>query len=138
MAVFNVAESFNRVSLICVPENGNDPETGCRACGEGARSVYEQCRQTYYLKQQVSATKKLSEEKNISPVSISEIDSLRSENVNLKSEILKQEQVLSEINYKNSQNYNITDLQLASIIIFSLIVGYIISFLINKLISNKV
>ena len=33
----------------CIPI---DPETGCRACGDNARIDYEQCRQTYFLKQQ--------------------------------------------------------------------------------------
>ena len=36
----------------CIPMDEPDPETGCRACGDNARTEYEQCRQAYYLKKQ--------------------------------------------------------------------------------------
>lgn len=38
--------------IVCVPSDEPDTETGCRACGDNARSDYEQCRQAYYLKKQ--------------------------------------------------------------------------------------
>lgn len=38
--------------IICVPKDEPDPETDCRACGDNARTEYEQCRQSYYLKKQ--------------------------------------------------------------------------------------
>lgn len=43
--------SFNFYNS-CVPLDGPDSETGCQACGTNARSDYEQCRQSYYLKKQ--------------------------------------------------------------------------------------
>ncbi|MCX6738113.1 MAG: hypothetical protein NTY11_01700, partial [Candidatus Parcubacteria bacterium] len=40
----------------CIPLNEADPETGCRVCGDiGDNSItiaYEQCRQSYFVKQQ--------------------------------------------------------------------------------------
>ena len=35
------------------PPDRPDPETGCRGYGDNARTEYEQCRQSYYLKKQV-------------------------------------------------------------------------------------
>jgi hypothetical protein len=40
------------ISFLCVPQTAPDPETGCRFCGSNAKTDYEQCRQTFFLKQQ--------------------------------------------------------------------------------------
>lgn len=50
MAVFNT--SFANKAVSCTNGGNPDPETGCVACGENAQSVYEQCRQTFFLKEQ--------------------------------------------------------------------------------------
>jgi len=49
------AATFDLTPLLfprCIPKDAPDPETGCRACGDNARTEYEQCRQAYYLKKQ--------------------------------------------------------------------------------------
>ncbi len=51
MAVFNVG--FANKAISCTNKGNPDPETGCLACGDNAQSVYEQCRQNYYLKKDV-------------------------------------------------------------------------------------
>lgn len=50
MGAFDV--SFFNKKISCIPGENPDPETGCIACGDNARSDYEQCRQSYYLKKQ--------------------------------------------------------------------------------------
>lgn len=50
MPAFDFSGLNNKYS--CVPIENPDPETGCRVCGDNAKNDYEQCRQTFYLKQQ--------------------------------------------------------------------------------------
>lgn len=60
----------------CVPLNEPDPETGCRACGDNARTDYEQCRQVYYLKKQ---TEILESQQNSKNTSIEELEAKNQE-----------------------------------------------------------
>ena len=83
------AVTFNLSLPICIPTDGLDPETGCRACGDNARTEYEQCRQAYYLKKQTE----LLESQQVSQKTL----------VEKEQTIAGKEQVIKELESKNQE-----------------------------------
>jgi len=125
MAVFNFAQYFR-----CIPSEGSDPETGCKACGENARSEYEQCRQTYFLEKQAENTKLISENQNNE--FSSEIKTLQQENNQLKLQILEQQNINNGLE-QNQQQYESSISLLTSLIFVSFIFGGLITYIVIKL-----
>jgi len=86
------APTFNLSPILfplCIPKDGPDPETGCRACGDNARIEYEQCRQSYYLKKQAQ----LLEAQQISQKTLTEKEQT----------IIGKEQTITELESKNRE-----------------------------------
>jgi hypothetical protein len=126
MAIFDA--SFFNSKIYCVNDGIPDPETGCAACGENARSIYEQCRQTYYLKKQTELT---ATEQKENKVTVS-ITGLEEENASLKSELATQVNINNQMREEYSSYYNLTGLTVILIIFTSVIAGYLIHFFIKK------
>lgn len=126
MAIFDV--SFLNPQINCVNSGKPDPETGCTACGENAKNVYEQCRQTYYLKKQteLTATAQKENKVTISPAN------LEKENADLKSELATQINANNQMRTEYSNYYHLNGFTITLIILIAVIAGYMVHFFTRK------
>lgn len=92
MASFNLMElkrqgEENAKKESCTPVENPDPETGCRACGANSYSDYEQCRQSFYLKQQGISVKEKTDDNQILNIENPKFDT---EEVEVKEDVNKE------------------------------------------------
>lgn len=127
MAIFDT--SFLNPKINCVNSGKPDPETGCMGCGENSKNIYEQCRQTYYLKKQTELT--ASEQKD-NKVLVSSAD-LGKENANLKSELAIQINANNQMRTEYSNYYQLNGFTITLIILIAVIAGYMVHFFTRRM-----
>jgi len=106
----------------CTPVDKPDPETGCRACGVNSYNDYQQCRQSFYLRQQTKITENSIENKEINS---------GSKNENLKSEVIEYELTNNEHQSIPDQNFYSNSMILITIF-FAIVIGFLIGFVISR------
>lgn len=126
MAVINVTSYFS-----CIPADGKtDPETGCRSCGENAQANFEQCRQSFYAKQQNEILKSSAQEKSQVAESNSALEEVRQQNTELKQANEEQAQQLllmsEQVDQTSHKIDNLSTINVALFLALILLVAYVL------------
>jgi len=110
------------ISFVCVPQSAPDPETGCRSCGDNAKTAYEQCRQAFFLKQQnqILQSQKGTEQTNQNPNTENQqlqglLDSQQNQTKELIQQVDSQNQRIDALN-TSLRNANILNVSLGIIL----------------------
>lgn len=134
MSAFDFSGLNNKYS--CVPIKNPDPETGCRVCSDNAKNDYEQCRQTFYLKQQNEIIKQ-----NLQTVTSNndqKIKDLESLNANLQKITDQQNQQITQLTQSSEQAaHKIENLNLINVILITGLVVIACAFLVTKFMERK-
>ena len=134
MPAFDFSGLNNKYS--CVPIENPDPETGCRVCGDNAKNDYEQCRQTFYLKQQNEIIKQnLQTATSDNDQKIKDLESL---NTNLQKITDQQNQQITQLTQSSEQAaHKIENLNLINNILIAVLVVITCAFLVVKFMKRK-
>ena len=128
MATFNLGGALNWCTE-------RDSETGCYGCGENKQMAYEQCRQTYFLKQQNQI---LQQQVATSSSNDQKVKDLESLNANLQKITDQQNQQITQLTQSSEQAaHKIENLNLINTILIAVLVVIACAFLVVKFVKRK-